>query len=153
MHFRFIWVGKTRNEHLRALVDDYSKRLSRFVKHEITEVRESAAGSTAEGIEDEGKRIISGLRPDALTILLDVEGHQWSSRQLAGELEKWQSSASKEVAMIIGGHSGVSSAVAAKADKRWSLSPLTFTHEMARVLMLEQIYRAYTIIRGLPYQK
>ena len=72
MLFRLIWIGKTRNEHLRALVDDYLGRLRRFVACEVTELRESAARGASEGIEDEGKRIISGLRSNALVVLLDV---------------------------------------------------------------------------------
>ena len=153
MLFRLIWIGKTRNEHLRALMDDYLGRLRRFVAYEVTELRESAARGASEGIEDEGKRIISGLRSNALVVLLDVEGREWSSIELAGEIEKWQVGGRKEVAFIIGGHSGVSKAVAARADLHWSLSRLTLTHEMARVVLAEQLYRAYTIIHGLPYQK
>ncbi|MBA3806064.1 MAG: 23S rRNA (pseudouridine(1915)-N(3))-methyltransferase RlmH, partial [Acidobacteria bacterium] len=73
MRVRLIWVGKTRDAHLRALADEYLKRLGRFVRVEITELRESAARTEREGIEDEGRRIISALRSDALAVLLDVE--------------------------------------------------------------------------------
>jgi 23S rRNA (pseudouridine1915-N3)-methyltransferase len=72
---------------------------------------------------------------------------------LAAQVQGWESSGIKEVAFIVGGPQGVSREVASKADKRWSLSRLTLTHEMARVLLFEQLYRAYTIIHGLPYQK
>lgn len=153
MLFRFVWVGKTRSEHLRSLVDDYLARLRRFVRCEVTELRESSARDVREGIEDEGRRIIGALRSDALVVLLDVEGREWSSFELAGEIEKWQTVGRKEVAFIIGGHNGVSKEVTARAQIRWSLSRLTFTHEMARVVLAEQLYRAYTIINGLPYQK
>jgi 23S rRNA (pseudouridine1915-N3)-methyltransferase len=153
MLFRLIWIGKTKNEHLRALVDDYLGRLKRFVACEVTELRESAARGASEGIEDEGKRIISALRSNALVVLLDVEGREWSSIDLAGKIEKWQNGGRREVAFVIGGHNGVSKGVASRADLRWSLSRLTLTHEMARVVLAEQLYRAYTIIRGLPYQK
>jgi 23S rRNA (pseudouridine1915-N3)-methyltransferase len=153
MRLRLIWVGKTRDAQMRALVEEYLKRLTRFVRCEVTELKESAARVEGEGIEDEGKRIISALRQDALIILLDVEGSEWSSPQLAAEVERWQMNGTKEVAFIIGGHRGVSSEVAARANVRWSLSRLTLTHEMARVVLVEQLYRAYTIIHGLPYQK
>lgn len=153
MLFRFVWVGKTRNEHLRALVDDYLARLRRFMRWEVTELRESSARETSEGIEDEGRRIIGALRSDALVVLLDVEGREWSSFDLAREIERWQNEGRKEVAFVIGGHNGVSKEVASRAPVRWSLSRLTLTHEMARVLLAEQLYRAYTIINGLPYQK
>jgi 23S rRNA (pseudouridine1915-N3)-methyltransferase len=153
MRFRLIWVGKTRNEHLRALVEDYLARLGRFVRTEVTELRESSARTEREGIEDEGRRIIGALREDAFLVLLDVAGREWGSIELASEVEKWQTTGKREVAFVIGGHGGVSQAVAARAHVRWSLSHLTLTHEMARVVLTEQLYRAYTIIHGLPYQK
>ncbi|MBD0372318.1 MAG: 23S rRNA (pseudouridine(1915)-N(3))-methyltransferase RlmH [Pyrinomonadaceae bacterium] len=154
MRLRFMWVGKTRNEHLRALCEEYLKRLKRFTRFEVLEVRESAQQTKEAGIEDEGRRILGGLHPDALVVLLEVEGRQWSSEELAAQFEKWQADGSvKEVAFVIGGHWGVSAEVRKRAATRWSLSKLTLTHEMARVLLLEQIYRAYTIIHGLPYQK
>jgi len=154
MRLRFIWVGKTRNEHLRALVDEYLKRLKRFARCEVLEVRESGARAKEAGIEDEGRRILGGLHPDALVVLLDVEGREWSSHELAAQIERWQLAGSaKEVAFVIGGHWGVSSEVTERAGVRWSLSRLTLTHELARVLLVEQVYRAYTIMHGLPYQK
>ena len=153
MRLRLIWVGKTKNEHLRALVEDYLERLRRFARCEITELRESAARVAGVGIEDEGRRIIGALSSDAYVVLLDVEGREWSSAGLAGEIEKWQLGAKREIAFVIGGHNGVSKEVVGRANCRWSLSRLTLTHEMARVVLAEQLYRAYTIIHGLPYQK
>ena len=88
-----------------------------------------------------------------MNVLLDPEGIQWSSEQLAKAIQGWQDSGTKEVAFIVGGPGGVSAELAARASKRWSLSRLTLTHEMTRVVLLEQLYRAYTIIHGLPYQK
>lgn len=153
MHLRLIWVGKTKNEHLRALIEDYLVRLKRFIRTEVTELRESSARTEREGIEEEGRRIIGALHRDAFVVLLDVEGREWGSVQLAGEVEKWQTTGRREVAFVIGGHKGVSTEVTGRANFRWSLSRLTLTHEMARVVLTEQLYRAYTIIHGLPYQK
>jgi 23S rRNA (pseudouridine1915-N3)-methyltransferase len=153
MRLRFIWVGKTRNEHMRALIDEYLKRLSRFVRCEISEVSAVKARAPNAGIEEEGRRIKGALHQDGLTVLLEVGGREWNSKELAAEIERWQVSGTKEVAFIIGGQDGVSTEVASRADIRWSLSRLTLTHEMARILLLEQIYRAYTIIHGWPYQK
>jgi len=154
MRLRLVWVGKTRSAHLRALAEEYLGRLGRFAKYEVVEVRESAAADERACIEEEGRRIQSALPPDAMAILLDVGGPKsWSSEGLAAQIEEWQSRSVKEVAFVVGGHLGVSEEVRRRADVRWSLSPLTLTHEMARVLLAEQLYRAFTIIRGLPYQK
>ncbi len=151
MRFRLIWVGKTRDERLRALVEDYLKRLGRFVRCEVAEVREGASERVC--LAEESKRITSVLASDALTVLLDVDGRQWSSTELAAEVEAWQARGVKEVAFVVGGHLGVAAEVRERSDVRWSLSRLTLTHEMARVVLVEQLYRAFTIIRGLPYQK
>jgi len=152
MKIRFIWPGKTKDEHLRALIDEYLKRLRRFVRWELIETRE-VGGSDPASIEKESRRLLEALPSGSMTVLLDVDGSDWSSHELADELKRWENDSVKEVAMIIGGHGGVSTEVAARAQKRWRLSRLTLTHEMARVLAVEQIYRAYTINRGLPYQK
>ena len=152
MRVRIIWTGKTRDARLRALVDDYAERLSHFVRCEVTELRELGRTDKS-GIDKETKRISDALRPGAVTVLLDSEGAEWTSQQLAAQVQSWEGSGVKEVAFVIGGPNGLASDFIARADKRWSLSRLTLTHEMARVLLFEQLYRAYTIIHGLPYQK
>ena len=138
---------------MRALVDDYLKRLSHFARCEISELRESPGSEKKSGIDKDSKRISDGLHEGAINVLLDPKGIEWSSEQLAKVMQQWQDSGTKEVAFIVGGPSGVSAEVAARANKRWSLTRLTLTHEMSRVVLLEQLYRAYTIIHGLPYQK
>ena len=150
MKFRFVWIGKTKDKNWKALQDDYLRRLSHFVKCEVAEVRESAPH---EGPEIEGKRILDVLNQKGFVVLLDVSGRKVSSPDLAKEMEGWQLRGLKEVSFVIGGAEGVSSAVGENADYSLSLSFLTFTHEMARVVLLEQLYRAFTIIKGFPYQK
>jgi 23S rRNA (pseudouridine1915-N3)-methyltransferase len=150
MKFNFIWVGKTRDRNWRELQDDYLRRLFHFVKCEITEVRD-ATGAAAR--ETTGNRILEKLNQNSFVCLLDVEGKSVTSHDLAAQIEKWQNAGLKEIAFIIGGAMGVSAEVAERADFKVSLSFLTFTHEMARVVLLEQLYRAFTIIKGFPYQK
>ncbi len=150
MRLRFIWVGKTRDKNYRELQEGYLVRLAHFVKCETVEVRDSAPGDTK---EIEGKRILEKLNQTSFVCLLDVTGGSVSSTELAKQVEKWRDRGLKEIAFVIGGADGVSPEVAARADLRLSLSFLTFTHEMARVVLLEQLYRAYTIIKGYPYQK
>lgn len=150
MRFRFIWIGKTKDKNWLALQEEYLRRLSHYVKCEIVEIRDSAAHETK---EIEGKRILENLNQTSFVCVLDVDGKPLSSPELAKVVEKWQNRGLKEISFIIGGAEGISSAVAERADFRLSLSFLTFTHEMARVVMLEQMYRAFTIIKGFPYQK
>ncbi|MDX6303593.1 MAG: rRNA (pseudouridine1915-N3)-methyltransferase [Blastocatellia bacterium] len=147
MRLRFIWPGKTKDEHLRALVDEYLKRLTRFVRCEVIETREGA------GVDKDSQRILEAIPAASVALLLDVKGLEWSSQELADEVRRWEHDSIKEVAIVIGGPEGVSADVAARAQKRWRLTRLTLTHEMARVVAVEQLYRAYTINRGLPYQK
>ena len=152
MRFRIIWTGKTRDARLRALFEDYAERLGHFVRCEVTELRELGRTDKS-GIDKETKRISDALRPGALTVLLDPEGAEWTSQELAAQVRSWEGNGIKEVAFVIGGPNGLAGDFKSRADKRWSLSRLTLTHEMARVLLFEQLYRAYTIIHGLPYQK
>ena len=150
MKFRFVWIGRTKDKNWKALQDEYLRRLSHFVKCEVSPIRESAAH---EGPEIEGKRILELLNQKSFAVLLDVGGKKTSSPALAKEIEGWQLRGLKEITFIIGGANGVSAAVGGKADFMLSLSFLTFTHDMARVVLLEQLYRAFTIIKGFPYQK
>jgi 23S rRNA (pseudouridine1915-N3)-methyltransferase len=153
MRLHLIWPGKTKNAHLRALSDDYLARLSHFVCCEVTELRVSPNAETSAGIDRESKRISDALSNDDISVLLDPEGIQWSSEELAQQMQKWENSATRAVGFVVGGPDGVSKELLTRVNKRWSLSRLTLTHEMARVLLLEQLYRAYAIIHRLPYVK
>lgn len=152
MRLRIIWTGKTRDARLRALIEDYAGRLGHFARCEVIELRELGRTDKS-GIDKETKRISDALRPGSLTVLLDPEGTEWTSQELAAQVRSWEGKGIKEVAFVIGGPNGLADDFKSRADKRWSLSRLTLTHEMARVLLFEQLYRAYTIIHGLPYQK
>jgi 23S rRNA (pseudouridine1915-N3)-methyltransferase len=152
MRIRIIWLGKTRDQRLRELINDYHGRVAHFVRCEVTELRESGRTDKT-GIDKETRRISDALRPGGVTVLLDPAGTEWTSQQLAEQVRAWEGSGIKEVAFVIGGPHGLSRDFVARADSCWSLSRLTLTHEMARVLLLEQLYRAYTIVHGLPYQK
>jgi 23S rRNA (pseudouridine1915-N3)-methyltransferase len=146
MRFRFVWVGKTKDKNWRILEEEYLSRLSHFVRWEITELKDGTR-------ETESKRILENLNQSHFVCLLDVKGRSTSSPELAREIEKWQNRGLKEVVFVIGGAEGVASGVVERANFSLSLSFLTLTHEMARVVLVEQLYRAYTIIKGFPYQK
>ena len=133
------------------MIEEYLKRLSHFTRSEVTELKEAPAGKA--GIDRDSKRISDRLSSGAVTVLLDSNGIQLSSEEMAAQVRGWENSGTKEVVFIVGGPNGVSPELSTNVTQRWSLSRLTLTHEMARVLLLEQLYRAYTILKGLPYQK
>lgn len=150
MKFHFIWVGKTKNKNWLALQEDYLKRLGYFVKFSITEIKDKSKNET---VEIESNRILEKVNQSSFVCLLDVMGRAEDSHKLAETIENWQIRGIKEITFIIGGAEGVASEVVERANFTLSLSILTFTHEMARVILLEQLYRAHTIIKGFPYQK
>ena len=152
MHLRFIWPGKTKDERLRSLINEYLKRVSRFARCELTEVRESRTRD-ANAVAKELRRILEAIPEGATVVLLDLEGKEWSSRELADQLQRWENDSIKELVIVIGGPDGFGTEIQSRAQVRWRMSRLTLTHEMARVLALEQLYRAFAINRGLPYQK
>ena len=146
MKFRFLWIGKTKDKNWRALEAEYFGRLSHFVRCETAELKDSTK-------EIEGKLILDKLNQTTFVCVLDVRGRSITSHELAQTIENWQNRGLKEITFVIGGAEGVASGVVERADYSLSLSFLTFTHEMARVVLLEQLYRAFTIIKGFPYQK
>ncbi|MCA1624204.1 MAG: 23S rRNA (pseudouridine(1915)-N(3))-methyltransferase RlmH [Acidobacteria bacterium] len=151
MRFHFIWVGKTKDKNWRALQEDYLQRLSHFVKCEVTEIKDGGAAQEVKEIES--KRILEKVNQSTSVCLLDVKGRSLSSHDLAETIENWQNRGLKVVAFVIGGAEGVTPEVVEKTDFSLSLSGFTLTHEMARVVLIEQLYRAFTIIKGFPYQK
>jgi len=157
MRLRLIWIGKTRDKHLNALIDEYVVRTKRFAACDVVELKEAktaaSAGQEQRILESEADSILGALSRDSFAVLLDIGGAQLSSPQLADLISRKQTEGAKELGFIIGGHLGVSDRVRARANLRWSLSPLTLTHDMARVLVAEQIYRAFTILHNLPYQR
>lgn len=150
MKFRFLWIGKTKDKNWRALQEEYLQRLSHFAKFDVVEIKES---QSHENKEIEGKRILEAVPAGAFVVLLNVIGKQFGSEELAKEIEGWQNRSVREITFIIGGQNGVSAEVAEKSDLRLSLSKMTLTHEAARVLLAEQLYRSFTIMNNYPYQK
>jgi 23S rRNA (pseudouridine1915-N3)-methyltransferase len=139
MKLRVIWVGKTKNTQLARLCDDYIGRIQHFLPLEILEVKEAKL----QGIVDFADRVIA----------LDPSGKTWSSQEFAKFLQQHMTSDPRALTFVIGDYAGLPDNLKRRADRAWSLSPLTFTHDLTRVLLLEQLYRALTIIHNLPYSK
>jgi 23S rRNA (pseudouridine1915-N3)-methyltransferase len=148
----FLAVGKLRPM-WRAAADEYLGRLGRYGRTEEFEVRD--AGRTAraeEGCRQEGIRLRERIRTGTHLVGLDRQGRAWSSVELAARLDRWRLAA-KPVTLLIGGSHGLDPGLLADCDERWSLGPLTLPHELARVVVYEQLYRAWSILRGEPYHK
>jgi 23S rRNA (pseudouridine1915-N3)-methyltransferase len=145
-------VGKLRPTY-REACDDYLRRLARHVKVREVEVREAsrAPGVNAQRAE-EAARLEAKIPAGARLVALARQGSGWSSEELARRLERWQHEG-RPVALAIGGSRGLAPELIAGASDRWSLGPLTLPHELARVVVAEQLYRAGTILRGEPYHK
>jgi 23S rRNA (pseudouridine1915-N3)-methyltransferase len=155
MRLRFVWVGKTKRAPVRELIRDYLDRIGKFVKVEVTELRDrDDVGSDAQRIIDkEGEDILSRTAGVSFLVALDERGRELDSRKLAELIAKHRLAGTKQIAFVIGGHGGLADGVRERADFVLALSRMTLTHELARVMLMEQIYRAFTIIHDLPYQK
>ena len=152
MKFRVLCIGKARNPHIVKLCEDYISRIVHFLPLEIVEVKEPP-GEGDRRIEMEGEKLLAAMDPSDRVVVLDPNGKPFTSGQLAAFVQKHMSEDPRRLTFVIGGYAGLSEAVKKRANTTWSLSPLTFTHDMTRLLLLEQIYRALSIIHNLPYSK
>ena len=155
MNVVVIHVGDLKEEYYAAAVKEYEKRLSRFCRVKNTEIKEERLpqsptdGEIASALEAEGKRILAAIPEKSYKIALCVEGKQLSSEELA----KVISDAEKDITFIIGSSHGLSDKVKNAADLRLSISKMTFPHRLMRVILAEQIYRAFSINSGSGYHK
>jgi 23S rRNA (pseudouridine1915-N3)-methyltransferase len=139
MKLRVIWVGKTKNPHVAKLCADYAERIKHFLPLEIADVKEAKLNAALDGSDR--------------VVVLDPKGTPWTSDQFAKFIQKHMTSDPRRLTFVIGDYAGLPPNVKKRADVQWSLSPLTFTHDLTRVLLLEQIYRALSIIHNFPYAK
>lgn len=152
MDIAVIAVGKLR-PYYRQACDDYARRLKRYTTVREYEVREASRAPTAAVQRAEEAARLEARIPEGSTVVaLAREGVGWSSREVARQVERWLLQA-RALSLVIGGSQGLDPGLIARAAARWSLGPLTFPHELARVILLEQLYRAFTILRGEPYHK
>ena len=134
---------------------EYVKRLPPEITLELVEIPLSTRGKNADVqrlIRQEGAAMLAKVQPGERVVTLEVEGKPWSTEQLAEQLDVWRLDA-RTVNLMVGGPEGLAPEVCAKSEQRWSLSPLTLPHPLVRVLLGEQIYRAWTVLAGHPYHK
>jgi 23S rRNA (pseudouridine1915-N3)-methyltransferase len=148
MKLRVLWVGKTKNPQLAKLCADYASRIEHFLPLKIVEIKEPKGGMRAEE-----EKILGALDESDRVVVLDPRGKSWSSEALAKFINQHMTGDPRPLTFVIGGYEGLADSVKARADVQWSLSHLTFTHDLTRVLLLEQLYRALSIIRNLPYSR
>jgi len=153
MKLRLVWLGKTRDPHLASLAKDFAARIGHSLPIEITELKDVKTGDGERRLQDEATRILATLDVSDRVVLLDANGPMWSSSELAEFLRRHMNEEQRRLTFVIGGFGGTAESVRRRADRKWSLSPLTFTHDMTRVLVLEQLYRALAILNNHPYSK
>lgn len=154
MRLTIVVPGKVREPWLRAGIAEYEKRLSRYCAvnwREVADAPDSGSDQTAR--LREGAAIRAAIKPGAFTVALDLAGKQPDSPELAEQLARWLERGGGSVTFVIGGASGLDPAILAACDARLCLSRMTFTHQMIRLLLLEQCYRAFRIAAGEPYHK
>ncbi|GAA6144385.1 MAG: 23S rRNA (pseudouridine(1915)-N(3))-methyltransferase RlmH [Thalassolituus sp.] len=155
MKIRLLAVGNKMPAWVEQGYQEYARRLPRDCSLELVEISPGHRGknaSTEKAMQQEADALKKAIRPNEHVVALAVEGKPWTTEKLANELEGWRNQGG-DVALLVGGPDGMTSEIMALARQRWSLSPLTLPHPLVRVLLSEQIYRAWTILQGHPYHK
>lgn len=159
MKITVVCVGKIKEKYFTMAIDEYSKRLSRYCKLNIIEVPDEKTPDNASEAEEmqikkkEGERILSNIKDQAFVIALAIQGKMLDSVELAKKLESLGTYGDSQIVFVIGGSLGLADEVLARANMKLSFSPMTFPHQLMRVVLLEQVYRAYRINCGEPYHK
>ncbi|WP_275287585.1 23S rRNA (pseudouridine(1915)-N(3))-methyltransferase RlmH [Halomonas elongata] len=155
MRVRLLAVGTRMPDWVTRGVEEYRKRLPRDFALEIEEISPGARGKNADtrrAMALEAERLRARLKGDEHRVALEVGGKAWSTEQLAEQTERWRFEG-RDVALLVGGPEGLDPSLSAQADQRWSLSPLTLPHPLVRILLAEQLYRAWTLMVGHPYHR
>ncbi len=153
MRLRILAVGRDRSGLYQPALEEYAKRIARYARVEVVEVPEARKhAGTPRAREEEAETLLARLGERERLVALDERGKEHSSVELARRLASWLEGG-RDVALVIGGSDGLAEAVLARAEERLSLSRLTLAHRLARLVLLEQLYRAFTILRGEPYHK
>lgn len=159
MKITILCVGKLKEKFMQSAVKEYQKRLSRYVRLEIFEVADEKTPDSASEKEEiqirdrEGERLFKHIKKDDYVIALAIDGKMYDSVSFSRKIDRYGISGRTNVVFIIGGSLGLSGDVLERADEKISFSKMTFPHQLMRVILLEQIYRGYRIMKGEPYHK
>ncbi|MDQ0090897.1 23S rRNA (pseudouridine1915-N3)-methyltransferase [Paenibacillus anaericanus] len=159
MFIQIIAVGKLKEKYLVQGIAEYAKRLTPYIKFQVVEVPDEKAPETMSEAEvlavkaREGERILAHVKSEAHVIALAIDGKLWSSEELAAELDKLGTYGTSHVVFIIGGSHGLADEVMCRAQQRMSFGRMTLPHQLMRLVLTEQVYRAVKINRGEPYHK
>lgn len=157
MKITIVAIGKIKEKYLTAGIQEFVKRLTPYCKLDIVELAEErmpdnpSAAEKTQALTREGERLLKAVRPGSYLIVLDVAGQPLSSEQFAAKFDNLALSGQSDVTFVIGGAFGLADEVVEAAKERLSFSRMTFTHQMIRLLLVEQVYRAFKIWRGEPY--
>lgn len=155
MKIRLMAVGSKMPAWVEEGVETYRKRLPRDFSLDIEEIALGQRGKNADiakAREQEAERIRSRLRGNEHVVALEVNGHAWTTEQLARQADDWRLQG-QDVVLLVGGPDGLEPGLSAMAQQRWSLSPLTLPHPLVRIMLAEQLYRAWTLLVGHPYHR
>jgi len=159
VNISIITVGKLKEKYLKQGIEEYLKRLSAYAKVDVIEVADEKAPEVLSDLEmvqvkqKEGERILAKIGPDTYVIALAIQGKLGSSEELADRLDKLATYGKSKIAFVIGGSLGLSEEVINRSNEQLSFSRMTFPHQLMRLILVEQIYRAFRINRGEPYHK
>jgi len=154
MKHEVLFLGKTKDKFLRTGIEDFASRLRHYTNFEISVVKDSSGSrSDSKTIEKQGQLLLKSVPAGAFKVVLDAGGKDFSSESFSEQVTKWEMQGIKHVSYLIGGPDGHGPAVIKEADLKLSISRMTFTHDMVRLLLVEQLYRAYTIKAGERYHK
>ena len=155
MRVHLIAVGTRMPAWVTQGFEEYARRLPADCALQLVEIPAGKRGKNADIARitrDEGERTLAAIPRGARVVALDVEGRAWRTEQLAGQLDDWRHDG-RDVALLVGGPEGLAPACLARAEQRWSLSPLTLPHPLVRIVVAEQLYRAWSILQGHPYHR
>ena len=159
MHIQIVAVGKLKEKYLVQGIAEYAKRIGPYAKLDIVEVPDEQAPETMSAAEEErvkakeGERILSKIKPDSHVVAMAIDGQMWTSDQLSDHLNKLATYGQSNVTFIIGGSNGLSEEVLRRADTKLSFGRITYPHQLIRLVLVEQVYRAFKIMRGEPYHR